>query len=193
MTALLKNKKFIWTDKAQEAFTKAIERLKTAPIFRFADFNRQFVLVTDASDFAAGAVLMQVDADGCPYIVAAASKTFSDVQRRWSTIEREAYAIVFAVTRFKYFLSAREFIIKTDHRPLTFMDKSNIRNSKVERWYQVISQFRFILQYIPGPENQLADLMSRPDGVDPSLKICGEEKVQGEFYDFEGMMIYRPS
>ena len=82
MTALLKNKKFIWTDKAQEALTKAIERLKTAPIFRFADFNRQFVLVTDASDFAAGAVLMQVDADGCPYIVAAASKTLSDVQRR---------------------------------------------------------------------------------------------------------------
>jgi hypothetical protein len=193
MTTLLKNKKFVWTKKAQEAFDKAIDRLKSAPICRFADFDRQFILVTDASQFAAGAVLMQVDEDDCPYIVASASKTFSDVQRRWSTIEREAFAIVFAVVRFKYFLSAREFIIKTDHRPLTFMDKSNIRNSKVERWYQVISQFRFILQYIPGPENQLADLMSRPDGVDSAMPVRGEEKVQGEFFDFEGMMIYRPS
>ena len=194
MTSLLKDAKFTWPPKAQEAFKRSIERLMTPPIFRFADFSRPFVLITDASQLCCGAVLMQTDCDGVQYICAASSKTFTETQQRWSTIERECYGIVFGLEKFRYFLIGRQFIIKTDHKPLTYIDKTNIKNAKVERWYQLMAQYNFVCQYIPGAENQLADLLSRPDDIKPaSDKPVAPQEVQGEFYKFDKMLIYRPS
>ena len=194
MTALLHEKKFSWPPKAQEAFKRSIERLMTAPLFRFADFNRPFVLITDASQFCCGAVLMQTDCDGVQYICAAVSKTFTPTQQRWSTIERECFGIVFGMEKFRYFLIGRQFIIKTDHRPLIYVDKTNIKNPKVERWYQLMAQYDFIIQYIPGEQNQLADLLSRPDNVEPASDTSvGKQEVQGEFFKYDKMLIYRPS
>ena len=195
LTALLKGKRFEWTEAADAAFRRAKERLSSTPIFRFADFDRQFIMVTDASQVACGAVLMQIDRNGSPYICASVSKTFTQVEARWSTIERECYGIVFGLQKFEFFLKGREFIIKTDHRPLVYIDTVDFRNPKVERWSHILSHFRFVVQYIPGVENNLADLLSRPSGVPnpPRADPKGRLPAAGQFLKMDDMLIYKPS
>ena len=194
MTAVLRLAKFSWDPKAQRAFELAKERLSSPPIFRFADFDREFVMITDASLVCVAAVLTQIGADGTPYLCATASKTLTDPMTRWSATERECYAIVFGLDKFSYFLKGRKFIIQTDHKPLTYLDTTTFRNSKIERWYNFMSQFWFTVQYLPGVDNHIADLLSRPSGVKAPPKVDTTNlQIAGEFFTYDDILIYRPS
>jgi len=124
------------------------KRLKTSPIISYPDPSKDFLLVTDASEVAVGAVLMQL-IDGKESIVGVASRTFTAVETRWSTTEREAYGILFGVRRFDYFLRCRPFIVKTDHAALQYIDSVDHKNAKLSRWMDELSSYRFCVEYIP--------------------------------------------
>ena len=111
---------FVWTEGANKAFNKIKKRLASPPIISFPDFTGLFTLTTDASDIACGAILMQENKHGRKKIIAVASHTFNATERNWSTTEREAYAIKWAITKFDYFLRSRPFVVLTDHRSLTY-------------------------------------------------------------------------
>ena len=98
---------FVWTEGANKAFNKIKKCLASPPIISFPDFTGLFTLTTDASDIACGAILMQEDKHGQKKIIAVASHTFNATERNWSTTEREAYAIKWAITKFDYFLRSR--------------------------------------------------------------------------------------
>ena len=89
------------------------------PVISFLDFLQLFTLITDASNVACGAILMQEADNGKKNIIAVASHTFNPTEQNWSTIEQEAYTIKWAVLKFDYFLRNRPFVIFTDHRSLT--------------------------------------------------------------------------
>jgi hypothetical protein len=92
------------------------EALGKAPVLAIPDFQKQFVLETDASDIGFGAVLMQ---EGHP--IAYLSKPMCAKNQALSTYEKECMAIIMAVEKWRAYLQNQEFIIKTDHKSLVHL------------------------------------------------------------------------
>jgi hypothetical protein len=122
-----KRTKFNWTKECQEAFDCLKAGLTRVPRLAYPNLNKPFILYTDASANALGALLTQEISNtdepifpGCPneQPIHFMSHKFSESQRKWSVTQREAYAIFFSVLKLKFYLHNAEFIIRTDHRPL---------------------------------------------------------------------------
>ena len=78
----------------------------------------------------------------------------------YSTIEKEALAIKWAMEKLKVYLLGREFVVQTDHAPLQFMER-HAKNARVARWGLALQPFRFSVRHRPGRCNQNADSLSR--------------------------------
>jgi hypothetical protein len=154
------SKSILWTEDCQRALVKIQKVLNTFPVLLLPSLTEDFVLQTDASSKGMGAVLLQ-SKDGLLHPVQFASKKFSSPQQKYSTIERECLAIIWACGKFERFLTGREFILQTDHRPLTFLQASKTKNNRLLRWALALQEFRFCVEPIPGTSNVLADILSR--------------------------------
>ena len=91
--------------------------------------------------------------------VAFVNKSLTEVQLRWSVIQKEAYAIFHCCTQLDYLLRDRKFIIQTDHRNLTYMQKNT--NSMVIRWDIALQELDYTVEFIKGTDKEMADSMSR--------------------------------
>ena len=117
-------------------------------------------LQTDASEFGIGAYMFQLEADGVTHRpIEFLSKTLSATQRRWGIPDKEAYAIFYALKKWEHHLRDSEFILQTDHVNLTYVNYEG--TAKVKRWKMLIQEYRFKIEYLPGPLNVVADGMSR--------------------------------
>ncbi len=121
------SRKFDWNARCDHAFT-AVKDLCNAPVLSAPDFTRSFQLNVDASAVGAGGVLMQEDDSGIEHPVSYFSKKFSKCQRNYSTIEKEALALVLALRHFEVYLGGHCSPIKvyTDHNPLVFLSQTNV-------------------------------------------------------------------
>ncbi|CAK1583893.1 unnamed protein product [Parnassius mnemosyne] len=126
----------------------------------YPDFDKTFILTTDASNIALGAVLSQGPI-GSDRPVAYASRTLSDTESRYSTIERELLAVIWAVKLFRPYLYGRKFVIYTDHRPLVWLYSLKEPNSKLTRWRLRLQEYDFEIIYKNGKQNTNADALSR--------------------------------
>jgi len=154
---LKKNSKININDpKYIESFNKLKLLLQSDPILVHPDFSKQFTLITDASNFALGAVLMQQNKT-----IAYASRSLNDHEKNYSTIEKELLGIVWAVKYFRPYLYGRKFTIKTDHRPLVWLNNLKEPNSKLQRWKIQLNEYDYEIDYIKGKENFVADELSR--------------------------------
>ena len=121
LTELLqKNVKFIWTERCQSAFNRLKALLQSAPVLSAPDFSRPFKLAVDASDIAAGAVLLQEDDDEIDHPVAYFPRKFNQHQRNYSTVEKDCLALIFALQHFDVYVSSAGVPIEvfSDHNPL---------------------------------------------------------------------------
>ena len=109
--------KFEWKDIHQDAFMKLKEAIIQAPILRYPDTTKTYIVYTDASDDTCRAQLSQIH-DETKFPVAFLSHTFTDTQRRWSTPEQEAYGIYLAIKKWNYYLQGVAIIVRNDHKPL---------------------------------------------------------------------------
>ena len=150
----------VWSDIAVRNFEQIKTLLTGEPILRLPDISKTFVLRTDASSTSVGAVLLQYH-DSLAHPVAYASRKLVDRETRYSTIERECLAIIYAVSRFYYYLLGQEFILEVDHKPLVYLSNLKNSNSRLMRWALSLQPFKFRIVYIPGPDNLGADLLSR--------------------------------
>ena len=132
------------------AFEKLKILLKNYPILIHPDFTKTFTLVTDASNFALGAALMQGNK-----VVSFASRTLNGHEKNYST------PILWATKYFRPYLFGRKFLIKTDHRPLVWLNSIKEPNAKLQRWKIKLNEFDFEINYIKGKENVIADGLSR--------------------------------
>lgn len=156
-TCLKKDKK---VDSKNPEYIEAFKRLKLLisndPILRSPDFKKKFVLTTDASNVALGAVLSQ---DGHP--ISYISRTLNDHETNYSTIEKELLAIVWATKTFRHYLLGRHFEIASDHQPLCWLHKMKEPNAKLTRWKFRLAEYDFDIKYVKGKENHVADALSR--------------------------------
>lgn len=128
------------------------------------DEREPFVVETDASDTAIGSTLSQ---RGRP--VAFFSRTLSSSERRWCSYEKEAYAIVESVRKWRHYLAGKKFTLVTDQRSVSYMfdskHRNKIKNDKIIRWRIELLPYTYDLVYRPGKYNTAADAMSRLCGA----------------------------
>ena len=153
-----RRKKLEWTPETLLAFDTLRLAIHECPKLFFLKTIGHIHLYTDASDYGIGAYLTQI-IDGKEYPIAFISKTLDKGQRKWSTPEKECYAIYYSLVKLEYLLLDREFIIHTDHKNLTFLDES--ANARVNRWKLALQEYRFTIEYIKGVDNIVADSFSR--------------------------------
>ena len=160
---LKKNVKFVWTPECQSAVEKVKVILSCEPVLKAPDFSVPFRLATDASDLGIGAVLLQADSQGIEKPVAYYSKKLNPHQRLYSTIEKEALALVSAIQHFEFYVagSQKELLVYTDHNPLVFVEKFKGKNQRLFRWSLVLQPYNLVIQHLPGKLNVIADALSR--------------------------------
>lgn len=167
----------LWTKNLQVQFEVIKTQLATRVELNHLDTSMQLCLHTDASDLYHAAVLTQIpkkdlekpQAEQVHSPLAFISGTFKDAMSRWSILEKEAYAIVHAMSRLDYLTSCAETTIFTDHRNLIFLfdprkSQPNMPTylvSKIQRWALILSQFEYSVAHVPGELNYFPDLMTR--------------------------------
>jgi hypothetical protein len=157
-TKKVAKKSLSWSDETITAFGQVVESIRNCPKLYFLDETSPIILETDACDYGIGAYLYQV-VNGEQHPVSFISKALSGAQLNWSTPEKEAFAIYFAFIKLEHLIRDRKFTLKTDHRNLTFMDKGQ---GKILRCKLAIQEYNFdTIDYIPGPDNIVADSFSR--------------------------------
>lgn len=132
----------------------------SSPVLKLPNFDSSFLVQTDASDVGLGAVLLQ-DEDGVRLPVMYASRKLSKTEKNYSVIEKECLGIVWALQKFEKYLYGREFVLETDHRPLMYLQRSKLANSRLMRWSLLIQPYRFRIEAIKGRDNVGADYLSR--------------------------------
>ena len=150
-----------WTQSCQTAFEQLKRLLCSTPVLSSPDFTRRFILQTDASDIAVGAVLSQRDEEGNDHPIAYFSWKLLPREVRYSTVEKECLAIKLAAQSFRVYLLGREFTIQTDHRSLEWLDRLKENNSRLTRWSLALQPFNFTVEYRAGLKNGNADALSR--------------------------------
>ena len=161
LTKQLKGKIKVVTD---EEFKATFEHCKNLlcndPILIYPDFTKPFILTTDASNFALGAVLSQRNL-GSDKPVSFASRTLTDTEIIYSTVEKEMLAIIWAMKYFRPYLFGQKFKIITDHKPLTWLMSFKEPNSKLVRWKLRLLEYDYEVMYKKGSQNVIADALSR--------------------------------
>ena len=150
-----------WNEKCQQSLDKLKLLLTSEPILRVPDLSKPFIVQSDASNTAIGAVLMQ-DHQGTLLPCYYASRRLLDRETKYAIIEKEALAIVFALHTFSKYLFIKPFFIQSDHKPLTFLKQGQTKNARLSRWALSLQQFVFSLSYLEGKKNIISDALSRP-------------------------------
>ena len=161
LTELTKEaKSFKFQDRHIQAFIKLKQALCNAAILKSPEPGKDFIIRTDASDYAVGACLSQVQ-EGEEVPLAFASAKFTDVQKRWATIEKEAYGVIFALSKFDYLVFGSHIVIHSDHNPLKYVKDCASRSSKLTRWALTLARYSLEIRHIKGSNNVAADCLSR--------------------------------
>ena len=125
---------------------KAFEGLKVTltslPVLAFSDFDQPFVVETDLSSVAVGAVLAQRREDKRFHPIQYASRTMTSAERNYSACEREALALLFALKRFRvYLLTTQRFTLITDHQALPYAFKKKDIHGRLARWISFLAEY----------------------------------------------------
>lgn len=161
LTSLLKKDViFNWSNEQEQAFNTLKQKLISAPLLQYPDFTLPFVVTTDASNYAVGAVLSQGEI-GKDKPIAYASRTLNKQEGNYSTTEKELLAIIFAINTFRPYLYGYKFKIVTDHRPLTWLFNAKDPGGRLLRWRLKLEEYEYEIIYKPGKINCNADALSR--------------------------------
>jgi hypothetical protein len=153
-----------WGSREQEAFDTLRDRLIQATLepIGVIDCKKPFVILVDACDYATAGILVQSTDSGTQRPVAFASHKLSPSQRRWATIEKECYAIIWALQKYKQWIFNVPTVVQTDHNPLTYLTETAPKNSKLMRWLLAIQEFNNVrFEFRAGVNNVAADCVSR--------------------------------
>lgn len=169
---------FTWNPAAQNSFEEVKHLLVNSPALALFDPSLRPMISTDASDYGLGAVFAQVQPDGTEKPVAFASRTLTETERKYSIVEKEALACVWATEKWRTYLWGRRFTLRTDHQALTtLLSTKGIGRAgmRVARWSARLLCFDYDIVYRPGSQNYTADCLSRLPLPVPSVSIPDAE------------------
>jgi hypothetical protein len=155
----------VWTEVENLAF----ERLKQAlsdcvkANLYIAQWGKPFGIHCDASKIAVGSCLVQWDDEGRERPISFASSKLSGAQLNWAAIEKEAYAIIWSLNKFKTWVFGAPITIFADSNPLTYLTESAPKSAKLTRWALALQEFDITFKYTKGSEHVVPDYLSRPN------------------------------
>ena len=146
-----------------------------APILRLPDFSKVFEVACDASGVGIGGVLSQ---EGHP--VAYFSEKLNDSKLKYSTYDKEFYAVIQALRYWRHYLLPQEFILYSDHEALRFLNSQKKLNHRHGSWVEFLQAYTFVLNHHAGVENRAADVLSRRHTLlsTVSIEVVGFDKVK---------------
>ncbi|XP_025830531.1 uncharacterized protein K02A2.6-like [Agrilus planipennis] len=188
-------KKWNWTLVCQQAFEQ-IKSLMQQPLrLHRPDFNKTFILQTDASKQGAAAVLYQEGPEGTKHIISYASTRFNPTEQAYHSNEQECLAIVWAIKKYRPYLEDKRFILRTDNRTITWLQNMKDARAKLTRWALLLQEFTFTLEHCPGATNHLPDALSRlpaeelvpsdSDDVTRLLPPCNRSSATPEIFQVQ--------
>ena len=157
-----KDHRLTWSEEATASFNSIKESLTMATLLTHPKPFAPTCIMSDASDTAVGAVLQQ-HIDGVWHPISYFSKKLRPAETRYSTFDRELLAVYLAIKHFRHFVEGRDFHVATDHKPLTFAlaTASDKYTPRQIRHLDYIAQFTSDLRHVTGPNNPVADTLSR--------------------------------
>jgi len=173
LTELLKRETdFVWTDRRQQAFEELKKALTTAPILSPPDWEREFHVTLDASGWCLGAILWQYEADRKETPIYYASRQMSPAERKYTTTEREALAVVYACKKFRHYLLGYRIVFHTDHNSLKYLVNKPDLSGRIARWILLLQEFNYEVMVKSGKANSNADFLSRQRGPEAASDIA---------------------
>ena len=169
-----KGQAFVWSEQCDDAFKMLKSKMADSPVLAHPDFQEPFILDTDASDMAIGAVLSQ-KLNGQEYVIAYASRTLTKSERRYCVTRKELLALVHFVKYFRHYLYGKTFTIRTDHGSLRWLMKFKNPEGQLARWLEVLSSYSMKIEHRPGRLHGNADGLSRIP-----CKQCGRREQRSE-------------
>ncbi|GJT30104.1 reverse transcriptase domain-containing protein [Tanacetum coccineum] len=161
MTHLLeKETPFVFSDECKQAFNDLRKKLIESPILVVPNWDYDFEIMCDASDFALGAVLGQRK-DKHFHPIHYASKTMTGAQLHYTTTEKEMLAVVYALEKFRPYLVLSRTIVYTDHSAIKYLMAKQDAKSRLLRWILLLQEFNLEIRDKKGAENVAADHLSR--------------------------------
>jgi len=157
-----KGVRFFWSTECQTAFERLKDALTTAPTLALPDEEGEFLLDCDASNFAIGAVLSQVQ-DGIEKPICYASQLYSRHEQNYNVTRKELLAIVTFVKKFRQYLLGRPFRIRTDHAALQWLKRTSEPIGQQARWLEILEEYNYSVVHRPGSQHGNADALSRRD------------------------------
>src|SRR5579863_8127592 len=170
LTKLLKDVPWTWGDEQ----THAVQMLKQAvcddPELVAPNLSKPFELQTDASTFALGATLFQLDECGKKQMVGAASCTLMEMERNYDIWDWEFMGFVYGLLHWRHLLAGTALLVQVfvDHANLTYYRYPQKINRRVARYINSLSEFNYVLKHLPGTLNRADGLSRRPDYDDGS-------------------------
>ena len=156
---------------------------KLTNAIKLAHFDKEAPtnVIADASPVGLGAVLVQEQSHG-PVVVSYASRSLSDIERRYSQTEKEDLGLVWAREKLHPYIYGQCFELLSDHNPLEAIYAPKSKPcARIERWVLRLQPYEFKVIHLPG-KNNIADPLSRLLKVDMAqqseFSVMAEERVR---------------
>ena len=175
-----KGVKFVWGKEQEESFNELKLKLASAPILVMPDFEKQFIIRTDASFDGIGGVLLQKDENGIEKPIHFVSRSLKPAEKNYSITDLEGTAATYCVQKFKSYISGNknETLLFTDHKPLVGLFKNKeTNNSRQTRWVLLLSMLKVKVLYEPGKKNVIADALSRLSTKENTILTTVTEEI----------------
>ncbi|KAK9951472.1 hypothetical protein M0R45_006913 [Rubus argutus] len=178
ITACLKKGEFRWTNAVTKAFQEIKTRMVNAPVMRLPDFTKPFEVACDPSGVGIGGVLSQ---EGHP--IAYFSEKLNEAKLKYSTYDKEFYAVVQALRYWRHYLLPQEFVLFSDHEALRYLSSQKKLNPRHAKWVEFLQQYTFVLKHKSGVENKAADALSRKNSLlhTMSVEVIGFDNLKEEY------------
>jgi hypothetical protein len=150
------HKSFHWTDEAEKSFNLLKRNITEQPILVLSDFQKTFQVKCDASRFAIGVVLSQEDRP-----IAYFSEKLNEAKLKYSTYDKEFYAIIQELKKWRHYLIPKEFFLYSDNHALQFVTHKEKLNQKHVKWVEYMQNFTFLIKHISGTANKVVDSLRR--------------------------------
>jgi len=141
-------------------------KITEKPVLALPDFGKVFHVEIDASGVAIGAVLSQEQRP-----ITYFGDKLNEANKKYSSYDKEFYAIVQALKRWRHYLLPKEFILYSDNHALQFINSQLKLKQKHDKWVEFFQSFTFVIKHTSGKLNNVTDNLSRVNFIVQELKV----------------------